>query len=177
MTAIVLKDGERAADGRITRGDTITSEYTKKITRLKSGVLVAQTGAVAQSRAFVKWLEENGLDGDLSTAPSLVYDHNDEHSWAMVVAAYKKNGVTIVREYWSSGVVDYIDVKRAAWGSGSNFALGAMVAGATATQAVDVAKQLDCGTGGQTQSEWLQEIDESASSPNPPFAWLWGLAK
>lgn len=177
MTTIALKCGQMVADGRTSLGATIVSENTKKITRLKNGVLVAETGAAAQSRAFIKWLEENGVDGDLSTAPPLVYDHNDDHDWAMIVAAYKEGGETIVREFWPNGVVEYRDVKRAAWGSGANFALGAMEAGATATQAVDVAKHLDCGTGGQSQLEWLQEIDESVREPKTPIAWIWGKAK
>jgi ATP-dependent protease HslVU (ClpYQ) peptidase subunit len=140
MTTIAYKDGELAGDGRITEDGTVITDKQRKVHRLRDGRLVGWAGSLAGSKRFLKALRDNP-----DTLPELKLDVN-----AIVIA---RNGkVSLFEEN------TWMELKQPhyAYGSGSLIALGAMDAGASATEAVRIAARRDTGSGGRVLTERLK---------------------
>lgn len=132
MTTICYRDGVLAADSLVTLGSTKVHGSYQKIRRI-GDYLIGTAGSVAACQAFVEWLKE----GDDTHAPP-----KGEYG-ALIVGP---RGV--VREIENGSVLPRPrGAKFFALGSGGPFALAAMYAGASATEAVKIAAKIDTNTG------------------------------
>jgi ATP-dependent protease HslVU (ClpYQ) peptidase subunit len=132
MTTIAYRDGVLAADSLVTLGHTKVHGSYQKIRRIGS-YLVGTVGSVADCQAFMEWLKR----GDDTHPP-----RKGEYS-ALVIDPRGK-----VRELENGSVLPSPrGAKFFALGSGGTFALAAMYAGATATEAVKIAAKIDTNTG------------------------------
>jgi hypothetical protein len=134
MTTIAFRDGILCSDRQATAGTA--RKLCEKLWRVRgTDYVVAITGSLSAGIRFCEWLK-NGAGKDESWAL-------DEDSEAVVlnlatgkVVAYDSNMVPMP-------VFDKFE----AWGSGADFALGAMEAGVDAVRAVEIAAKHDTGTG------------------------------
>lgn len=113
-------------------------ELTTKCARLVSGELVAWAGYLASGLRMAQWYRDGA---DPQAFPDCQRD-NDRWAYLIVVRA-PDDIVVYEREPIALRVQDPI----AAWGTGRDFALGAMAMGATAAQAVEIASRFDIYTG------------------------------
>lgn len=129
MTCIAVRDGQMAADSRIS--GTYNTPFIK-ITR-KPGYLIGFAGDLSQALVFTDWFQSRE-----SRQPDLA----EEKGWCALTLSAK--GV----EYWDCSLRPSPIMERyAAIGSGAPFAIAAMDAGATAKQAVAIAIKRDPGCG------------------------------
>ncbi|ADX32157.1 hypothetical protein PAK_P30143 [Pseudomonas phage PAK_P3] len=137
MTTIAYKDGIIATDGRITQGGVITDEDAEK--RLEvDGIVFWLSGAVCDWKVIAEaYVNGDGMEDQELKVSGLVLDGDGLHfiSWDGGIYSEKVN----------------LERPRAA-GSGTQFALGAMMAGASAEEAVEAAKALDIYSGGTVRS-------------------------
>ncbi|WKW89021.1 peptidase HslV family protein [Pseudomonas phage LSL4] len=137
MTTIAYKDGIIATDGRITQGGVITDEDAEK--RLEvNGIVFWLSGAVCDWKVIAEaYVNGDGMEDQELKVSGLVLDGDGLHfiSWDGGIYSEKVN----------------LERPRAA-GSGTQFALGAMMAGASAEEAVEAAKALDIYSGGTVRS-------------------------
>lgn len=136
MTTIAYKDGVIAYDSRSTRGTTILDDDTNKLQVVK-GVRFLCTGATCDFAALIAAFF--GADAPSAVeASALAWDG----SALWLVGHDDKTGA------WK----DSLELDRPyAIGSGSNHALTAMDMGATAVEAIQMAKKRDTCTGGRVR--------------------------
>lgn len=136
MTTIAFDGVMMAADSQ--QGGLFTDQvYCRKIERHGNN-LIGFTGDLSLRRAMINWL----LDG---ADPKLVpkgLDFNTNH--ARIIIANKKGVV----EYQNDTGHPCEVGKIYATGSGAQYAMGALLAGANARQAVKIAIKLDPNSGG-----------------------------
>lgn len=137
MTTIAYRDGILAADGRTSIGSTIFTDNARKIIRLSDGALFALAGDVAYTGPMLEALEDEAPLPD-----------KDGAFTAIIV---ETSGA--LRFYEGAGGFIAVDDPFAAFGSGADFAYGAMEMGASAEEAVRVACRRDSGSGGKIQVE------------------------
>jgi ATP-dependent HslUV protease subunit HslV len=136
MTTIAYRNGILAADSQVVSGNTRVGEM-RKVWKTKSGALVGFAGNASLSHEIEQWVEKD-LSGEVpSTA--------DRGSIILVrptgeVFLIDDDGgpVRIAAAFYSEG-------------SGADVAIGALAAGASAVQAVEIASIYDIGTGGPIQ--------------------------
>lgn len=133
--SVVAWDGKTlAADCQVTSNGM--RYLSKKIFKLENGSLVAVVGAVAEGLEILDWFKRGARPED--------FPRDRERSAMLIVVESGQ-----VRE--CSGVPIWIDVCEPfmAWGSGKEFAMGAMAMGASAREAVEVANRfcVSCGMG------------------------------
>jgi hypothetical protein len=138
MTTIVFRDGYLAADSRAYSGDREPMGLKSKLFDLPDGGAVGiSTSHVGFSERFAKWLRDGADEKDFpfSGEPSLT---------ALMI-----NGAGEVF-YFKDSPYPTGPLKAAffAIGTGSDYAMGAMEQGASAIDAIHVAKKLDVWTGG-----------------------------
>lgn len=139
MTTIAYCDGKLAADAQSTSCGVITGGVMK-IGRRQDGTLCGATGDAAFNYLFVQWV----IGGEQGEAPKIPTDGDGDAT----------AGGFIIRP---DGQVWFHEIGGAfpmtgeyfAWGSGREFAMGAMFAGATAYGAVEAAVAHCTGTGGE----------------------------
>lgn len=136
MTTIAYRDDVIAADTQVTCGGTIDG-WVQKAFR-KGGLLYATSGSSGLGDGFLSWVA-GGMKGD---APSLRGEKGDDaHGYLF------PGGDRVVWRYdnvWATHYAPFF-----AYGSGAEIALGAMIAGATAEEAVRAAAERDTATGGE----------------------------
>lgn len=145
MTTIAYRNGILAADTAtfIHEGNTRVPEGSgRKIVRLSDGSCVAGSGIKREISEFARWCEtgnnpEKRPSFDLSTVIRVWPDGRGE----VYDGKYDERDI--------SGCEFY------AIGSGSAAALGAMYAGASASEAVQIAMKIDPWTDGEVQIEPL----------------------
>lgn len=138
MSTIVYRDGILAGDSRAFSGSRTPIGAKIKIAELEDGVLVGvSTTQPGLGEAFIDWyatgcqpserpdMGQQGFDALVIDADANVFFYND---------SFMPSGPLLV---------DYIAI-----GSGAEYALGAMAAGKTAEEAVEIASGLDVWTGG-----------------------------
>ena len=139
MTTLAY-DGSCICSDSMGIGDFICQYPFQKIVTFTEGpyAAIACTGTFNNQNKFMDWVQ-NG--GDIPSFQS------DDSVSAMAV---DRNGKVFC---FFSGCHDREEVRAYpnAEGSGSRFAMGAMMAGATAFRAVEIASQLDPNTGGEVQ--------------------------
>jgi ATP-dependent protease HslVU (ClpYQ) peptidase subunit len=132
MTTIATDGKSMAADGRTTAGNTVVDATTRKLHRLADGRIVGMCGNSQDGPAFLEWLRSGGDKPKLG-----------ENFGALVltprgrIEKYEDSCIAIPRK------------PPQATGSGMDFALGALDAGATPDQAVRIAAKRDIYTGGK----------------------------
>ena len=145
MTTIAWDGKTLAADSKLTRGGagyggTCFAEQTLKLSRSKEGHLGAWAGIYNhQCDRFLEWVRK-GCKGDpvqpsTDTAFILVEPNGQLHE-------FRPEGIS--RTVPGYGYM--------AWGSGRDFAIGALAMGATAVEAVKIAARHDLATGGPVRS-------------------------
>lgn len=111
-----------------------------KLFKLADGTVVAGTGVLAAVHRMKQWYE-NGAD--VSNYPDCQKTSDD---WCRLVVV-KPGGSVFC--YEGQPVAIPSESVPAAWGSGRDFAMGAMLAGANAVRAVEITNtvSVDCGLG------------------------------
>ena len=142
MTTIAIDAlGNIAADGRVTCGNEIIRDDAEKIT-FQHGRIYALTGCSSMLTALVKWHHEGA---DANKLPL----YKGDRGWFLIVI--QDEGL-----FGYSNDVPYAEPNEynmpVAFGSGQNWAMGAMLKGATAREAVEIACQIDTGSGGKITS-------------------------
>lgn len=138
MTTIVYCRGLLAGDRRVSFGSC--SDMTKpKIFRRADGALVGAGGSVSKAAAFVRWF----LEGETEARPSLSKnaDGGGECATALVVRA---DGTLELHDAdgWYA-----IESELCGIGSGNEYAIGALTAGASMKEAMAIAALYDGATG------------------------------
>ena len=110
----------------------------KKYKVLASGEVTVWAGNHEQGLVLTEWYEKGAKKKDWP-------EFQRSADWTTFVIA----GPQGIKEYEQEPVAQYMDEKIMAWGSGRNYALGAMAMGATAEKSVLVASLFDlyCGKG------------------------------
>ncbi|WP_110947402.1 proteasome subunit beta [Pseudomonas bohemica] len=141
MTTIAYKDDVIAYGSRCTRGTTITDVDCEKLQTLK-GVHFLCTGCTCDFDALIE-----AYFGTAGSAPveASGYAVDGEALW--LIGHDDKTG------FWKNRIsLDRAD----AIGNGSPFALTAMDMGATAAEAIEMAKKRDTCSGGQVRTLTIQ---------------------
>lgn len=159
MTTIAYKDGVMAADSRSTRNGTIVSERCCKIFKAKNGWLIGWTGSAPLIDKIKEW-----ADGGCEGEPPAIPKNGDDTSSGLALIV---KGDGSIWELDHHGVLDPVNGDFMAEGSGWEIAMGAMAAGKSAIEAVEVAKTLDIYTGGDVQSVRL----DAGKVVYPPFGY------
>lgn len=136
MTTIAYKDGVLAADSRCTDGNTIIPAKMRKLHELPDGSIYTFTGSASEGMGMLQ----------------AILNHEVQPVW--------KVGSTIAVRVFPTGKVHIFEgttwfemtARLASWGSGSDFAYGAMMVGASATEAVKAAIKLDKNSGGPVRT-------------------------
>lgn len=134
MTTIATNGKSMAGDGQREACRTILSTEAVKVQRLDDGRIVGTCGDTALAAKLVAWL--NG-QGDKPEGKA-------EDDFAALVL--RTDGVI---EYISGHCISTIVPPPVAVGSGMDFAIGAMEAGASPQEAVEIACKRDPGSGGK----------------------------
>lgn len=144
MTTIAYKNGELAFDSLVTAGNDVIG-YTKKGFKI-GPYIFAGCGNPEFLQEFTDWVradfkEESApclaVTSEISSEIFLVHSDNRNQ-----VVRYTEHLIPIVYEKLRGG-------HGFATGSGANYALGAMAAGASAQQSCIIAAKYDLGTGGR----------------------------
>lgn len=145
MTTIAFDGKTLAADSLAVYNGVVSNRNAKKIRRV-DGNLFALTGTPALFDAFVEWYIGGAKPADVPKCQ----DNDDNYTRLIVI---KSDG----RCFQYMPAIPYADELCApfAWGSGSQIALGAMMAGCDAVGAIKVAIEVDVCTGGDVVSESL----------------------
>lgn len=146
MTTIAWDGKTLAGDSRVSQSGTILPERFCKVVLGSNGHIGGVAGNVdMQCEIFLDWVKK-GCEGDP------VYPKSDS-TFILITPAgtvqelIKGESVTKIK-HWG-----YY-----AWGSGRDFALGALASGATAIRAVEAAMKFDPITGGKITAYTLQKF-------------------
>lgn len=135
MTVIAWDGKVLAADKQSTSAGLRTT--TTKLRRLLSGEVLAYCGDADSGRAVAEWYADGA---DPAKWPKCQSDKDD---WARLIVG-SRNGIKVYeRQPYGMPIED----KFIAWGSGRDFAIGAMARGASAVEAVKIAMRFDTGCG------------------------------
>lgn len=125
MTIIAYKDGECWADDLVFKEDLIIGRELKIAYRKKDGAIIAASGGASACSEFLKW----GVSGR-GKPPAIFHDERGAVNEAIVITADGEIHDYSGPEPTKPGADFY------AIGSGANIALGAMMVGASAKEAV-----------------------------------------
>lgn len=142
MTTIAWDGKMLAADRQINAGGVARCTKTK-IAKNKKGDLCGASGITSVTSAFLRWF----LAGEKGPAPALK-DGTDECE-ALII---RTNGAIIM--YDSAGWHE-VDPGFITSGSGWELALGALLAGKNAVEAVKIASMVDTKTSSEVDVLWL----------------------
>ena len=158
MTTIIATKTKILSDGKTTVGSRVDDYDFKKVRKI-GDYLVGGAGRLTSILTFFAWFEQNlQCQAAQEAIPGLMIqsdpDKDDEDFVALVV---HPDGKIFIHEGADPRRAFPIDREYTAVGSGADFALAAMDAGATPEQAMEVAKLRDAFSGGQT---FVEEQDE-----------------
>lgn len=134
MTTVAYDGKTLAADRRADEWMTVC-----KLFKLKDGRIVTGAGFYDQIVEVVAWLKRGGSETD---RPALTEGDGEESDILVIHPDGKAYWLT-----WPYLRPVLVREKYIAVGSGANFAMGAMAAGATARKAVEIACRFDKGSG------------------------------
>lgn len=136
MTTIAYRDGVLAADTATYLNDSSVRVpgRSSKVRKLPDGSLYSGAGVVSQIEALGRWL---------ASGSSLEQPRFDD------VTALHVRADGTVRIYDGCAEREIIDAPFYAVGTGAAAAIGAMMAGATATEAIRIAMAIDPYTAGE----------------------------
>lgn len=161
MTTIIATRDAIYSDGMVTVDSRVDSINFKKVRKIE-GYLVGGAGRLSSILTFFDWMEQKikaeRLQDEL---PSLVMETDpekeDEEFVALVV---HPDGEIYLHEGNDPSRAYPIDTDYYSVGSGSDYALAALDAGATPERAMDVAKFRDAYSGGATFFEVILPEDK-----------------
>lgn len=133
MTTLAFRDGVLAAD-RLCSGNSAIYGFKTKIVK-RHGFIAGATGSTPLCRRFTDWF----MDG-MAGLPTM---RNGDCDATGVLIIAPKRWITFTPDGH-----EFYEREFMAWGSGCEFAIGAMAMGATAEQAVEVASRFCLHTGG-----------------------------
>lgn len=136
MTTIAFKDNVLASDSLVTSGGQ-RDGTSQKIWRHK-GLLMGGAGCTALCHRFCEWVR-TGMKGRCP-----IEGHNNANGFVI-----RPDGLMVI---WGSQGPWINNTRVVAFGSGSDLAMGAMLAGASAQDAVAHAITLDVNSGGPVRS-------------------------
>jgi ATP-dependent protease HslVU (ClpYQ) peptidase subunit len=136
MTTIAYRDGVLVSDSQVTLGGMKLPGNAVKIGKTKTGILYGGAGSWASLGQFFDWVN-SPEDGELPEG---------EYSGIIVLPKGE------VMEVENGSFLPKVKQKFFSIGSGAPFALAAMMAGATAQQAVKIATKLDIHSGGSIKT-------------------------
>lgn len=133
---VIAHDGINVAIDRCANSGDFRFEV-EKFQRLKDGRIVLFTGRLEHGLLVAAWLEEGA---DREKHPKFLND-----DWCRLIVLDRGT----LTEYEATWAPQPVTQKFMAWGSGRDFAMGAMSMGATAKEAVEVANRhcSSCGFG------------------------------
>lgn len=151
MTTIAYKDGVLVSDSRETVAKRIDRDNAQKLFRLANGAVLGCAGSSLAARVLVDKLNNS------------VKDHKRKKA---VLPTFRiKNCLAILLAhgnkvyYFENGMwEDISDIPHYSIGSGSDYALAAMDAGASALEAVKIAAKRDIYSGGRIVSMSPKEV-------------------
>lgn len=135
------------SDGLATAGDTIISRNTKKVFNI-NGYLVGGAGSLTEINNFVSWFTEYTnaeVANDKDHTLSINYPEPYDNSNFLALVLTPEGSL----HYYEGGINNFEIANPFAIGSGANYAIAAMKAGADITTAMEVAIDMDCFTGGE----------------------------
>lgn len=142
MTTIAWDGKTLATDSQRTSGDIVESDDEKKLYVDIGGYLaVAGCGDLMGSEEIFNWIKSNKVDQ---------FPKIDSKDVSSVICIKKDRSVLIYRHDGHGRSISHRGIL--ADGSGWEIALGAMDAGATAVEAVEIAIKRDINSGGKVQS-------------------------
>jgi len=151
MTTIATDGLTIAADGKASAGTMVTSSKVNKV-RVLNGVIYAVSGLEAYVQPLIDW---HNAGADPAKYPLAKGDGNES---CLLVIVEPGRG-----QYYTYGIPYRVDVEFPfALGSGRDFAIGAMEAGASPLEAVDIAVRRDVYSGGSIQ---VLDIAEATRQP------------
>ena len=154
MTTIVWDNrqglGILAADKRSTSGGLPST--TSKLMVCSDRTILAWSGGESFGLALAQWY----LDGaDPAKYPAWQLD---DDKWTRLVAAFMEDGKPVCEFYeFTCKPIRVLD-RFACWGSGRDFAYGALACGVEARQAIEVATRFDTGTGNGVDLECVKVL-------------------
>jgi len=156
MTTITFKDKVMASDSHIV-GAYIDQLSADKIYQC-GNFLIGCAGAVSDIKKFISYIDNGWREIDLpkeavDTFEALAYDMSDGQLW-----------------YYDGSYTGVETGEISAIGSGQGFAMGAMLAGADASEAVAIASELDPYTGGEIKIYHLEEELEAPPEVEEPVS-------
>lgn len=143
MTTIAYRDGVLAADTLATWGKVKVDQKCQKLWKLRDGSLVGGSGAYNQVCTAVEILKTILDKREQKDLPAFKLKDAD-----LLFVSANGGGVFLFARGWE----DISHLPYFAIGHGRDFALAAMDAGASATEAVKIAIDRDVYTGGRVKS-------------------------
>lgn len=153
MTTLAYKDGVLAADQMISDGLRFAGTVTK-IAQSPTGELGGFTGDASVGREFLTWVKEGAIPQfvprwDADEGEGLVFrldgsaeTYDEKGRWHLITAPFHSKG------------------------SGCDFAIGAMAAGASAAEAVAIAMRFDVKSGGEVECLFLgSKVGDASDLP------------
>lgn len=137
MTTIATDGKTMAGDGQADIGDTIMVTNHRKVRRTDEGVIIGCAGNSVDAQRFHAWFKEKGPKPRFKSIQVLVL--------------YPSGRL----EYWNEEMEPTEMQAPCAIGSGMDFAIGAMMAGADPGEAVRIATMRDPFSGGDITVEHL----------------------
>lgn len=150
MTTIAIKDNKVASDSQMTAGYTISSLEVEKVVNI-NGCIVSGAGSFAQIVKFRQWFMEHSdaliaQQDNPNVHIPLPEDLQGGDFFGLVL--YPDGELYL---YEGRTDVAYEVDQPFSIGSGSDFAIAAMKAGASSEEAVKVATELDVFSGGEVK--------------------------
>lgn len=139
MSTIATDGKMMAGDSLITCGGIIISEDSRKVHRLNDGSIIGTVGRTSDMISVVAWMNDPQLEKPKTVDFCAIMINQDGAFWAHDDLV------------WTPVQLP------AAAGSGSELALGAMLSGASLSEAVSIAAKRDVYTGGRIYVEALSE--------------------
>lgn len=140
MTTIATDGKSMAGDGVRLHFDTIITTNARKVCRMQDGRIVGTAGDVAFGLAMVEWLGSDEAKPDLPSG-----------SEGTILILHPGGSASVIDKHGKEIPV----MLPCAIGSGADIALGAMLAGASPAEALEIAISRDTGSGGTITVEAL----------------------
>lgn len=135
MSTIAWDGKTLAADCQVTCHET--PQKCSKIKKLSDGTILGTVGSLSTGAIMMRWYEDGA---DLMRYP---HSQGDKEDWSYLIVV-KPDGEVL--EYSRHPYPRIVSVPFG-WGSGRDYALGAMEMGADAIKAVEISCKLDIHTG------------------------------
>src|ERR1043166_5081511 len=141
--SVVAWDGKTLACDR--QGDCNGTKYQMvKAKRISDAVVIAWVGGIGEGLAMAAWFEQAKCD-----PARFPQSQSDRDRWARLVVAEASGLLNACYYYEQTPFKIPVLEAFTAFGSGRDFALGALAMGASAQRAVEIASQFEttCGMG------------------------------